>query len=1099
MKIITYNCCGLGSDSKQNHIRSLIRNERISAIGLQETKMAVISVSLVKSLWGNNNVDILVGSVVGLSGGTLLMWNCLIFDKCVDLNGSHFISAIRNWKGISKKVGLINIYSPQSLLDKEVLWHDLISTMRSTDAIWVLFGDFNAVRSRDERFGTNFVEKEARIFNEFMALGGLHDFALGGRRFTRFNREGTKLSKLDRFLVSSNYFDVWKYARVNVLYREVSDHCPVMLHVVRLDFGPKCFKLFDHWIGDVEFQKNAQNSWNSKIYNGSADIVLKNKLKQLKADIKTWCHSKKAEQTRKKSKIQNRLLEWDVKAEMITLTDSDYLKRDEDLMDIQLLEQIERDSLKQKSRVKWAIEGDENTKYFHSLVNKQVRRNNINGLTVNGCWKDDPIVIKSASFEYFAGRYKESNHHRPRFSSDLFLKLGTNEAGNLESEFTMDELKEAVWSCSGVKSPGPDGLNFKFIKQFWDILKFDFFNFIKHFETTCSLANGCNASFIVMVPKKDDPLEIGDYRPISLIGCAYKVDFEKAFDCINWNFLLDIMKQMGFRSKWCSWIYACLSSASISVLVNGSPTTEFKIERGVRQGDPLSPFLFLIVSEALQVMVLEACNKGIFSGLSLAENGANISLLQYADDALFFGEWSKSNATNLIHILDCYHEVSGLKVNLSKSCLYGVGVPSSEIVSLARFIKCSHDSLPFTYLGLPVGKDMKKSANWNGMIDRFSKKLSNWKANLLSIGGRLTLVKSVLENLPIYFLSLFRAPASAINKMESIRKRFFWGVNANERKIMWIRWDQMVLDKKNGGLGIGSIKAKNMSLLGKCHALWNKCIKELHGYNGGFDSSLGSRSCFGVWDNIIRCCNEMEKLDINLENLMVKKWSWRREPRGRSAGELYSLENLINRLFLDSSAADKWTWSPDATGMFTVKSLSNLIQNKLIRGGRIDVPFKWNSWVLRKVNIYAWRIAMNRLPTKDNLTRFGIQINPISCLFCGLEDETRDHCFLQCSKIKLIWFKLWSWWQSNSLHIPSLGDILSGNLPFHDDKHISKAYHVTCLSLIWIIWRWRNKLVHANETEVNSLLHEDVFSSLQRLSLLWIKNRSPKKNIAWKN
>ncbi|GJY96037.1 hypothetical protein Tco_0512398 [Tanacetum coccineum] len=371
-----------------------------------------------------------------------------------------------------------------------------------------------------------------------------------------------------------------------------------------------------------------------------------------------------------------------------------------------------------------------------------------------------------------------------------------------------------------------------------------------------------------------------------------------------------------------------------------------------------------------------------FSGVSLANNSANISLLQYADDVLFFGEWSKSNATNLTHLLECYHEVSGLKVNFSKSCLYGVGVPYLDVVSLARYIKCSHDSLPFMYLGLPVGKDMRKSVNWNGVIDRFSKKLSTWKANMLSIGGRLTLVKSVLENLPIYFLSLFRAPASVIKKMESIRMRFFWEVNANERKIIWIRWEQIMLDIKNGGLGIGSIKEKNMSLLGKWksrflsepHALWNKCIKTINGYNGGFDSGLGSGSCLGVWDNIIRCCNEMmEKFHINLDNLMMKKVNSGNQTQFWTdswiSGDLYTLENLINGLSLNASVADKWIWSSDAVGIFTVKSLSNLIQNRLIGGGRIDVPFKWNLWVPRKVNIYAWRLAMNRLPTKDKLTR----------------------------------------------------------------------------------------------------------------------------------
>lgn len=200
-------------------------------------------------------------------------------------------------------------------------------------------------------------------------------------------------------------------------------------------------------------------------------------------------------------------------------------------------------------------------------------------------------------------------------------------------------------ACEGSKSPGPDSFDFSFIKKFWEILKHDFFSCVKHFESSGRIANGCNSSSIVLIPKKSDPLELRDYRPISLIGCIYKViakilsiclekiiskivspnqsafikgrqildgalvtneiislakkektellllnvDFEKAFDCVNWEFLLDIMKQMGFGNKWCRWIKTCISSASVSILLNGSPTKEFKLSRGLRQGDPLSP------------------------------------------------------------------------------------------------------------------------------------------------------------------------------------------------------------------------------------------------------------------------------------------------------------------------------------------------------------------------------------------------------------------------------------------------------------------------------------------------------------------------------
>nr|GEX57791.1 putative RNA-directed DNA polymerase, eukaryota, reverse transcriptase zinc-binding domain protein [Tanacetum cinerariifolium] len=251
--------------------------------------------------------------------------------------------------------------------------------------------------------------------------------------------------------------------------------------------------------------------------------------------------------------------------------------------------------MKQKSRVKWAVEGDENTKFFHSIVNKKIKNYSINGINFNGAWNEDLNEIQEAARIHFASRFKELNSHRPLFRSNLFMKLDNSGVSFLDSEFTLEEVKEAFWDCSSSKSPGPGGLNFKFIKR------------------------GCNASFIVPILKNSHPVDLGDYRPISLIECMYKVlskllcrrlcnvihklirpnqtDFfyreDKswmAFNSMNWKFLIDIMSQMGFSAKWCKWILIFLSSASISILINGSPSKEFSMERGLRKRDLMSSF-----------------------------------------------------------------------------------------------------------------------------------------------------------------------------------------------------------------------------------------------------------------------------------------------------------------------------------------------------------------------------------------------------------------------------------------------------------------------------------------------------------------------------
>lgn len=329
---------------------------------------------------------------------------------------------------------------------------------------------------------------------------------------------------------------------------------------------------------------------------------------------------------------------------------------------------------------------------------------------VDGVWSEEPGKIKKEIENFYKKVFLEANNDRPTYVNSRVKTLTVEEANSLEVQFSENEIWEVVRDCESSKAPGPDGFNFRFIKKFWDVIKGDLIAAVLWFGENAVISKGCNASFVSLIPKVNDPLGLGDFRPISLIGCYYKivskilaerlkkvvgklvgevqnafiggryilanetvahmkkskknclvfkVNFEKAYDCLNWNYLINLMKYMGFRDKWCRWIEACLSSASISILVNGSPTEEFFMSRGVRQGDPLSPFLFILPAEGLNGLMCEAVHKGIFNGVKVGRDEVCISLLQYADDTIFFGEWSRLNVGNLMSILKCFEELSG--------------------------------------------------------------------------------------------------------------------------------------------------------------------------------------------------------------------------------------------------------------------------------------------------------------------------------------------------------------------------------------------------------------------------------------------------------
>ena len=317
-------------------------------------------------------------------------------------------------------------------------------------------------------------------------------------------------------------------------------------------------------------------------------------------------------------------------------------------------------------------------------------------MQINGGWVDKPTVIKEAVLQHFKGRFAEPCLPSPNLDGVSFKALSLIQSEMLVEAFKEEEITNAVWACGSDKSPGPDGLNFCFIKHFWKVLKPEFLRFFSEFHVNAVIPKGLNSSFIALIPKIKDPQLITDFRPISLIGCVYKViakvlanrlskvmnhpiderqsafvkgrqllhavlianevveearrgkrpcllfkaDFEKSYDSVSWHFLFYMMRRMGFQEKWIGWIKECLSSASISILVNGSPTDEFKPQRGLRQGDPLAPFLFNLVAEGLTGMMREAVSKNLYHSFLVGKKKIPVNMLQFADDTIFFGELS---------------------------------------------------------------------------------------------------------------------------------------------------------------------------------------------------------------------------------------------------------------------------------------------------------------------------------------------------------------------------------------------------------------------------------------------------------------------------
>jgi len=200
---------------------------------------------------------------------------------------------------------------------------------------------------------------------------------------------------------------------------------------------------------------------------------------------------------------------------------------------------------------------------------------------------------------------------------------------------------------------------------------------------------------------------VNEARKLKKKLMLFKVDFEKAYDSIDWNYLDTVMSRMGFRTLWRKWIKECIGTASASVLMNGSPTTEFPLKRGLRQGDPLSPFLFLLAVEGLNVLMKAVVDSNLFIGYRFGlHNELFVSHLQFADVTLLMGEKSWANVRAFRAVFVLFESVSGLKVNFHKSMLSGINIGESWLGAAATVLSCIVGRVPFMYLELPVGGDV---------------------------------------------------------------------------------------------------------------------------------------------------------------------------------------------------------------------------------------------------------------------------------------------------------------------------------------------------------------------------------------------------------
>ncbi|XP_058761237.1 uncharacterized protein LOC131634589 [Vicia villosa] len=856
----------------------------------------------------------------------------------------------------------------------------------------------------------------------------LVDLPTIGGKFTWIKSNGKSMSRIDRFLLSDDLVEDWKVEGQYIRERDVSDHAPIWLEDNRKNWGPKPFKFNNLWFKHDDFETFVKEEWKKIEIRGIGDYCLVEKLKTLK----------------------NRLLWWN------------------------------------KNVYGWIdLKINEDGREMHSLDN--VFAHFADSLEGRLEGVDD---IKEYTFKHFEKFFKEDCTSRPELRGINFNSLTLEESTDLEKPFDEDEVKEAIWSCDGNKSPGPDGFSLEFYKRHWSIIKEDIMKCCNDFYHKGTLVKSITSSFLALIPKKKNPQDLFEYRPICLVGSIYKiiakllanrmrgvvdllvstnqtafvpgrsmmdgvvmvneildwakrkkkgclllkVDFEKAYDSVSWNYLRWILVKMGFGKRWMKWMEASIFTNFMSVMVNGSATREFKVQRGLRQGDPISPFLFVLAMEGLTALTKKSVAVGDFKPFKYGANDY-VDILQFADDTIILGEPSYDNLWSIKVLLRGFELVSELKVNFHKSNFYGTHIGDWFINSATKFLACKKGCFPFKFLGIWVGEGANKKKVWQEVIGKIKSRLSNWKGRNISMGGRVTLIGSILNAIPIFTLSFYKAPSFN----EWVKCEFKRGNNI----LFWLScWlvDQPLrvvfphlFDKTTNKLSVVS----DLFLTNQGEIIWN--LEDI------FGEDVLNPPARSASSNI-----------ASNPNTVITE-------------ELRELKRMLHGMVSDSTSMDGFHWNLNTNGAFTVSSVSHLVSNAkeiawpnhIIKS--LDVIWKTN--LPAKIKIFAWRFLLNRLPLKDQLVKRGVTtLSSLVCLFCTNLPETLDHLFFHFHVTKEVWSRIYVW-LGNALNF-SLEEFKNfGSIQEKvKNKNIKANLNNIWIALIWCIWNMRNNMIFDEES-----------------------------------
>nr|XP_048336943.1 uncharacterized protein LOC107411956 [Ziziphus jujuba var. spinosa] len=1131
---------------------------RLKDLGLFliETKSSIGKMEkLVKGLPFDNHT---VVEADNRAGGLALFWNSAL--GWTVMYKSKWIIGVRTYLPNGTDCSSWFCYCPAEKALRHSFWTELSEAISSGSEVWMCMGDFNDIIDQEEKIGGRKVTSKSNYFlRNFIANMGALDLGFCGTMYTWCNRRrGTAniRERLDRVLASPDWRILFPQAGVIHLPPAGSNHLPLKLTMTQdHPTTPRPFRFLEVWTRDPSCESIIKEAWSSSSHNRprtSLGFKLSNTTRALKRwnkDNFGFCHTKINDLEASLSQVYNRT----PSEENLRLMQSIQSEINEWRLRLELV-------WRQKSREVWLQAGDRNSKFFHASTISNRKRNLISALKDdNGTWLESRTEISS----FLIRKFNEVFQTEPVAFCDClddFFPGGITATDNWSMEVlpTAEEIHNTVKRMHPIKAPGPDGMPALFFQKYWSTVGEDVVSLIQNAFRTIIFPPAINNTYMVLIPKTKQISSFNHLRPISLCNSVYKalsklladrirpfldkiispfqaafipgrwigensilanelvhtfkqkkkgqglvafkIDMQKAYDRVDWGVLTRILSKLGFSHKINGLILRCISTESVELLLNGSVCGKVNMERGIRQGDPLSPFLFIIYSELLSRMLQKLEREGKIHGVKIGRTNPAISHLLFTDDILLFCRADLREMRELQKCIDQYCCWTGQRVNLAKSgCFFSKNTHSRIKVGIKKLFRMNELPKDSKYLGHQLFLGRNHSKAYDDLRKKVEARLQGWQGKLLSQADRFTLTKSVISAIPLYAMTAYKLPEKWCQGIESLASRFIWNGKQDGRRYTPIAWSKLCKPKYAGGIGLRRLKHMNLAMLSKvgwCLAsdpakLWVQALKGKYFAGSSFLRCRQKKSSSWTWCSILSARNLLSNGLCyragkgNQINIWEDPWIplnplFKPIPSHDSATNEWGMIPYTNR-----NLEDRLIWIGNSNGRFSVKSAYKLEFEKNIP----ESPWwkhLWSSKLHERLKIFMWRLANKSLPTASNLLDSNIQTAAKDCIHgCGCL-ETDCHIFFYCQVAKAVWFATpWNIkWDTFKAHSLAEKLILIANptnaLPVHfADK---EDFFLMAVIVLDQLWKIRNSTIFENK----------LFSLVSTMDLLKIRFQEAK-------